>query len=213
MSGVWAAVLLGVGAMAGAARGEPAGGLLGQSLAAARSNDLFTFFNLAQTSSRPCGDGQALGFRPTGGTFHSLAAVEVLTDAHGTIAAMTLMLDRAFINDPANGVFARDIAKSFLGDVAGPRAGASFAGLTQEIESGLSSGTTIYRSGAAPPAPSGPPSPGYQAFLGALPSARLSAAGAVLDLANVQQAGKGVLRMSFSAGGASPDCAVAVIPD
>jgi hypothetical protein len=208
-----AAVLVAVVAVGGTVHAQPAGGLLGHPLAAARSNDLFTFFNLAQTASQPCGDGQALGFRPTGEQFHLLAAVDVMTDARGDVAAMTLTLDRAFINDPANGVFARDIAKSFLRDVSGSQAGASVSGLAHEIESGASSsGTVIYRSDVAPAKPNGPPSTGYQVFLGGHQSDALSADGEALTLANEQQSGIAVLRLSFSRGGAVPACAMGKVP-
>jgi hypothetical protein len=201
-------------AAGGAVHAQPAGGLLGQPLAAARSSDLFTFFNLAQTARQPCGDGQAVGFRPTGEQFHLLAAVDVMTDARGDVAAMTLTLDRAFINDPTNGVFARDIAKSFLRDVSGPRAGAGVTGLAEEIESGVSSiRTLIYRSDVAPAKPNGPPSTGYRVFLGDQPSYTLSADGEALTLANEPQSGKAVLRLSFSRGGAVPACAMGKVPD
>jgi hypothetical protein len=201
-------------AAGGAVQAQPAGGLLGQPLAAAQSNDLFTFFNLAQTARQPCGDGQALGFRPTGDQFHRLAAVDVTTTAGGDVAAMTLTLDRTFIDDPANGVFARDIAKSFLRDVAGSRAPASVADLAQEIESGVSSSrTVIERGGVAPAKPAGPPSTGYRVFLGDQRSYTLSVDGEALTLANARQSGRAVLRLSFSIGGAVPACAMGAVPD
>ena len=68
------AIVLFAALAAGGVRAQPPGGLIGQPLAAAKSNELFTFFNLAQTASQPCGGGQALGYRPTGDRFHRLAS-------------------------------------------------------------------------------------------------------------------------------------------
>ena len=90
-------------ALGGAVQAGPADGLIGQPLAVAQTNEFFTWFHLVQTASQPCGDGQALGFRPDGEQFRRVVAVEVMTDARGDIAVMTLMLDRAFIDDSVNG--------------------------------------------------------------------------------------------------------------
>jgi hypothetical protein len=208
---MWAAALF--AAVAGSAvQAQPAGGLLGRPLAAAQSSEFFTFFNMARTVSQRCGDGQALGFRPTGERFHPLAAVEVMTDAHGDVAAMALVLDRAFIDDPVNGVFASDIAKSFLRDVPGSRTAASIAALADEIETGMSSsGTVVLRSDVSPPKAKGPPSPGYQVYLGARQSYTLTADGDALILANERQEGEPVLRLSLSRAGAAPMCAMGKI--
>jgi hypothetical protein len=200
-------------AVGGAVHAQPAAGLFGQSLADAQKSGFFTWFNLAQTASQACGGGRALGFRPTGEQFHRLAAVEVVTDAHGAIAAMTLTLDRAFIEDPANGVFARDIAKSFLFDVPGSPTDANVAALAEEIEAGAPSGTVVYRTDAAPPKPEGPPSPGYQVFLGRRASYQLIAGGEALDMINEQQDGQPVLRQSFSRAGVATACPMGEIAD
>lgn len=196
-------------AVAGAVQAQPTSGLLGQAIAAAERNDLFTFFNLAQTGREPCGDGQLLGFRPTGAQFHALASVTVATDAKGDVEAMILMLDRGFIDDPANGVFARDIAKSFLRDVSGPSAGPVIARLADEIEGAAAgAGTVIYRSGAAPAPPPGPPSAAYQAFLGGRSTFMATSGGEALGLVNGPQDGEAVLRISLSKTGPGPACAI-----
>jgi hypothetical protein len=184
-------------------------GLIGQPLATAKTNELFTFFNLAQTGSGPCGAGQQLEFRPTGAQFHALAAVEAVTDAHGDVAAMALILDRGFVNDPVNGIFAADIAKSFIGDVSSPQTPPPFSNLAKEIQAGAASrGMVISNTAAGATAPPGPPSAAYQVFLGQKPSAILTPNGEALGLANEQQGGKPVLTMQFSRGGAAPACAM-----
>jgi hypothetical protein len=122
------------------------------------------------------------------------------------------VLDRAFIDDPVNGVFASDIAKSFLRDVPESRTQAGIAALADEIETGMSSSATVVlRSDAAPPRAKGPPSPGYQVYLGARPSHALTADGDALTLANELQEGKPVLRLSLSRAGAAPMCVMGKI--
>lgn len=208
------AVLFATLALGGTAQAGPADGLIGQPLAVAQTNEFFTWFHLVQTASQPCGGGQALGFRPDGEQFHRVVAVEVMTDAHGDIATMALMLDRAFIGDSANGVLARDIAKSFLRDVPGSQAGAGVVALADEIEAGmLSSGTVVFHSGVSPAKPKGPSSPGYQVFLGDRESYALTTDGEALTLTNEQQEGEAVLRLSLSRDGAAPACAIGKVAD
>ena len=108
-----------------------------------------------------------------------------------------------------NGVLARDIAKSFLRDVPGSQAGAGVAALADEIEVGmLSSGTVVIHSDVSPAKPKGPPSPGYQVFLGNRESYALTIDGEALTLVNEQQEGEAVLRLSLSKDSAAPACAM-----
>jgi hypothetical protein len=107
---VGAVVVAGVQAPAG-------GGMIGADLTAVRqSSDFFNFFHLAPTGA--AGAPGVIDFRPIGSQFAALVDVEVTVDAADKITAVTLTLTRSFIDDPANGPFARDIAKSFL--LAGP---------------------------------------------------------------------------------------------
>ena len=183
----------------GAARAAPAHALVGGPVAALGGSDLFSFFHLAQTDSHRCGGGAIQGFRSTGPRFHRLASVQVTTDAHGGIAAMTLVLDRAFIDDRANGVFAKDLAKSFLREASG--AGAA-GHLAAEIEAGAAAGMTVVSGRAPPPGPKGPPSAGFQVFLGQGAAASVAAEG--LAAANDKESGKSVLRISISRPGTRP---------
>ncbi len=101
-----------------AAGPPPTGGFVGQPLAAIKESGFFTWFNLAQIASVPAEPGvQVLSFKPTGEKFHDLTTVEIAVDSHGIARRMDLILSRSFIDSPADGAFARDIAKSFLGDV------------------------------------------------------------------------------------------------
>jgi hypothetical protein len=115
---LWISVVSVVLAWFGAAAAQPPpanAGMIGADLAAVRQgSDFFTFFHLEPTG--PASPERVTEFRPSGEDFRQLARLTVTVDAGGKITAMTLTLKRSFIDDPTNGVFARDIAKSFLRD-------------------------------------------------------------------------------------------------
>jgi hypothetical protein len=91
-------------------------------------------------------------FRSSGPSFHSLVEVDVLTDQDGTIRAARIGLDRSFINDPGSGVFARDIAKSFLGwSVRDPSP--QIASLIANLADLSGAGATVIMRGSATPPP------------------------------------------------------------
>lgn len=74
---------------------------------------------------------------------------------------------------------------------------------------GISSGTVFFHSDVPPTTPKGPPSPGYQVFLGDRESYELTIEGEALTLTNTQQEGNAVLQLSLSmGGGAVPACAM-----
>jgi hypothetical protein len=99
-----------------------------------RTRDFFIFFHLV-----PTGPANAQGvttFRPSGERFHDLVWLSVTTDRDARITAMTLMIRRSFIDDPKNGIFARDIVKSFIRD-APPKADANqLEALAHDIQPG-----------------------------------------------------------------------------
>jgi hypothetical protein len=147
-------------------------------------SDFFTFFHL-----EPAGDPIAIAggqtwhsFRPSGPAFHALVEVDVLTDSGGTIAAASLGIARSFIKDARNGVFARDIAKSFLAWAIRnppPPVGNLIANLADLSGSG---GTVIMR-GSAPQPP--PDSTGlYAVYLGDSAGATVTDNGVTLTFRN-----------------------------
>lgn len=98
-------------------RGEP---LLGSSFGDAIASPFFSWFHFepAEVPRR---------FRPSGAAFHALVALDVETtgeprlgagaprpEGAEQVAGVTLRVLRRFIDDPRNGVFARDVTKSFL---------------------------------------------------------------------------------------------------
>ena len=90
--------------------------LLGMPLSIARNEtNFFGFFNLEPVGSEePVNDGVFTTFKPTGPTFHELVTLQVGTDRAGVIRDLRLCIARTFIDDPKSGIFAADIARSFL---------------------------------------------------------------------------------------------------
>jgi hypothetical protein len=81
-------------------------------LGEALRTDFFQWFHLAP-AERP--DSHTTWFKPSGASFRELVTVTIGTDDTSRIAIVELMLARSFIEDPQQGMFAADIAKSFLG--------------------------------------------------------------------------------------------------
>lgn len=142
-------------------------GAFGTTLEQAQKTDFFQFFNMERTGETKQGDKTVVTFQPSGGAFHELARVNMTLNAKGNIAGAELVLARSFVDSPKNGIFARDIAKSFLGDAVNTEDGDRVAGLAGEIHqlTGTQS-TVIVHSGAIPAKPTGAPSEGYLVYLG-----------------------------------------------
>jgi hypothetical protein len=178
-------------------------------------SDLYGFFNFAQTVNQPCPGGSAGGLRPTGAAFHKLAAIAVALDGQDRITAISLSLDRAFVDAPGQGVFARDVAKSFIRDVAGPAPDPRIGALADEIESGLPPKTTLVPLHGAQPSPQqGPASPCYRVFLGTGASCAIAADGEILTLQDGRPEGDAVVRITFAPkAGAPAGCLLRKIAD
>jgi hypothetical protein len=146
-------------------------------------SDLFGFFHLEPTGTTAAGAQTWHSYRPSGPAFHAQVEVDVLAGADGAIGAASIGLDRAFINDSRNAVFARDIAKSFLAWAIrkpSPPVGNLIANIADLSAAG---GTIIMHS----PAPRPPPpdrTGGYAVYLGRAQRAHIADAGMKLDFAN-----------------------------
>jgi hypothetical protein len=98
--------------------GTPPGGrpvtnmLLGQDLAAVLASDFTRFFRFTEQQRGPSGGGTLVLF--TTGAQGYGAQVGWLIDPSGRVRGAMLALRRVYLEDPANGVFARDLAASFL---------------------------------------------------------------------------------------------------
>jgi hypothetical protein len=174
--------LIGI-ASVGAAAGSPA---LAVSLASAQKSDFFGFFNLAASGAPVAAGPDAVwhSFRPTGSAFHALVEVDVLTDRQGNIVESLLGIDRAFVDNRANGVFARDLAKSFLTWAVPAPPPAPIAVLIANIADPTQSGARVIMREGAVTTPSPDTTGGYAVFLGKADRTVLKEAGFTLELAN-----------------------------
>src|SRR5581483_2167106 len=90
--------------------------MLGHRLAEATAAELFRWFHLVRYEKpRTLSDGAIWhGFRPEGQKFRELVTVNLEVDKAERLIDATLCLDRAFVEHPKDGAFARDITASFL---------------------------------------------------------------------------------------------------
>jgi hypothetical protein len=132
-----------------------------------QGSDFFTFFNLEPVGAPISAAGSQTwhSFRPSGAAFRKLVELDVLTAADGTIVAAYLGLDRSFIDDPGNGIFARDIAKSFLTWTV-RKPSPEIGNLIANLANPAASGTVVIMSGPAPAPPPPDTTGGYAVYLG-----------------------------------------------
>ncbi len=198
------AIVSALGAMLGiaggsAAGGELEGGFLNQPLAEVQKTGFFTWFHLGETRREAGANGvQKVVFQPTGEKFHDLAIVTVTINSESTIQRIELVLKRSFISG-GNGVFAADIAKSFLHD-APPRDDASqLTVLADEIQyRARGSQTVIVGPGYKTPELPNPPTRAYQTYSGERASDSRKLAHCKFEIVNEHPAGGDQLRMSFA---------------
>jgi hypothetical protein len=165
-----------------------------------QGSEFFSWFHLAPVGTpTTVGGSQAWhGFRPTGSAFQALVEVDVLSEADGKIEAASLGLDRSFIDDPRNAVFARDIAKSFLA-WAIRKPSPQISALIANLADLSSAGGTIIMRGPAPQPPPPDTTGGYRVYLGREP--RASFAGDDTRLAFANFPGTLPTERMFDAGG------------
>ena len=154
-------------------------------LEAAQKTSLFTWFSLDQVGEPEKSPAETLTrFQPSGPAFHDLVRLEVGTNAGGLIRALCLHLARRFIEDPAQGIFAADLAKSFL-QAAVPTADRSLRdSLANEISGRARTNRPVIVAGGAPPSDplTGPPSRAYRVYRGEVPQWSESTASTRLTL-------------------------------
>lgn len=138
---------------------------LGGTRQSAEAGGVFQWFGLALVESLVLApDRTAFHYRPTGEAFHHLAEVVLEGDAAGSLSGIELRLARSFIEDPRNGIFARDIAKSLLRDGLSAST-PELDDLRNEIEFPRALPIGMIRARPAPVL-SEAASPGYEVFLG-----------------------------------------------
>ncbi len=151
--------------LAAAAPPEPFGGL-GKTLENAKKTDFFLFFHLEQTSESPAKDGNVIVFQPSGPKFHDLTRVLMAVDSKGMIRGAELDLNRSYVDSPTDGIYARDIAKSFLQAAVDPQDRERVESLIVEIDQLIGTDRPVIAHPDSVRTPSGPPSVGYRVYLG-----------------------------------------------
>jgi hypothetical protein len=167
---------------------EPVPSPAARTLAAERKGHFFTWFHLDPLGDPvPASSGRTWHcFRPDGEAFRAFVELDVLIDASGRILQSRLGLDRAFADHPRNGIFARDLVKSYLQWGLAEASGAEASTLIENIASPAAAGVPVLmRRGSAPPPPGEDTTGGYQAYLGRRASAEAVFGNSKLRITNL----------------------------
>jgi hypothetical protein len=173
-------------------------GNFGENLEQAKKTEFFSWFHLEQTEAKPQDGKQVVSFKPSGRKFHHLVTVTMTTAAGERLQAVELVLLRSFIDSSPDGLFARDIAKSFLlAGLAAPR-DQEAADLINEIQyRGVSGMTALRHESVKEPKLPEKPTPGYLTYSGQHPSYEHPVPGFLLRLENTTRKGVPVLVVSI----------------
>jgi len=176
--------------------GWAADGLVGMQLSEARSStDFFRFFNLEPVGpAETNGESSIHHFRPSAPAFHELVELEVETDPADRISRLQLQLDRRFIDSPSQGVFAADIAKSFLLASGGVAERDALRSLANEIQFRNLGRTVIMHRDAVPELPPTPGN-GYLTYRGRRSEWTISTPAVAVTLRNGEREGRPVLML------------------
>ena len=109
--------------------------IYGLDIRQAFSKDLFSFFRFRLSGVSVTKDGfTQLQFRPPKASpFRSFVKIFVTLDESGKIRRMRMLLSRKFIDDKRQGMFARDVAKSFVQAAVPPEDSDAARSLVNEI--------------------------------------------------------------------------------
>lgn len=151
--------ILGIKALAAAGAGD-----LGERLEQARQTEFFRWFQLEEVGRT----ARVVHFKPSGAKFRNLVTLNLPLDSKGRLVGAELVLARSFVESGRDGMFARDIAKSFLGVATTAQERQAVADLIAEIGQAPANLSTPLIVSAQRPAPKLPAQPtcGYQVFLG-----------------------------------------------
>jgi hypothetical protein len=161
---LWLFIAVLPGSLAGAAPGPFSG--FGNTLDNAKKTDFFQFFHLEQTGESSVKDGKTIVFQPSGEKFHDLVRVYMTVDSKGLIQGASLELSRSFVDSPQDGIYARDIAKSFLSGAIEPQDLDRVNNLIIEIGQPIGTDRPVIAHPDSVHKPDGPPSMGYRVYLG-----------------------------------------------
>jgi len=139
----------------------------GDTRQAAEQSGFFRWFTLQEVGAEsPAPTRLTVHYRPEGPAFRSLTEVVLTLDESGRLSGLELRLARSFIDDPRNGLFARDIAKTLLRDSLNGANAVLLADLINEIEFGVTGAVPVVTARTDPVALRDEATPGYLVFLG-----------------------------------------------
>jgi hypothetical protein len=175
-------------------------GRLGETLDSALKTDLFTWFHFEQASVEKDAEGRdVFRFKPSGSKFHDLAMLTITCDAARKLVSAEVLIKRSFVDDQANGVFAADLANSFLRQATSMNDLTVIAPLITEIEETGFHGRTVIRAagtGVQRPRPNSP-SGGSLVYAGKQPTFDSPLSSTSLTLENRGAAGDAALLMTI----------------
>jgi len=160
-----------------------------RTLAAERNGHFFSWFHLDPLGDPvPVSSGRRWHcFRPDGEAFRAYVELDVLIDASGRILQSRLGLDRAFADHPRNGIFARDLVKSYLQWGLAEPSSREARSLIESIANPAAAGVPVLtRRSSAPPTPGEDTTGGYLAYLGRRASAEAVFGDSKLTIANLE---------------------------
>jgi len=174
---------------------------VGRKLEEVRGEDFWTFFGFQPTGpATVVDDGTTVEFRPRAERFAPLVRVKLAVDSTGTIREMELAISREFVDDPTNGIFARDVVKSFVRAAMPADDLPDVETLANEIQFPREDapGTTTVRATPAPalPAQATPP---YRVYLGRDAEWSRTLEASTIRLRNGQGEGGAVLVLTVAA--------------
>ena len=154
-------------------------GAFGDTELTAIRSGFFGFFQLARTDETAPNGGAV--YRPTGQRFRAWVRFVARTDGTTSLTGLELRVRRAFLDDPGQAPFARDIVKSFLQDIVMGR-DPDVGMIAREIQLRDLKVDILSGDDPAPLAPS--PSEPFLAVAGVTPATTTHWAGHVFRFAN-----------------------------
>ena len=162
-------------------------GLIGQTIERAQNHALVLWFHLRAVGPKSSEGAQArIDFRPSGSSFRDLVLLSAWLDADERILRIAMSLERSFIDDPRQGMFARDIAKSLVRTEMREGDPPEIGHLADEIEfdrTGVAVPVIVAHQRAHPTLPQ-PPTRGYLTYLGQFPAHEIARASGRVHLEN-----------------------------
>jgi hypothetical protein len=153
-----------------------------------RRGHFFSWFHLDPLGDPvPTGSGRAWHcFRPAGEAFRAFVELDILVHQSGRILQSCVGLDRVFLDHPRNGVFARDLVKSYLQWGLDELARAQARALIDNIANPAASGVPVLiHARSMPPAPGEDTTGGYLVYLGKRTSAEAIVGNSKLTMTNM----------------------------